>query len=137
VRDNRLIVGCEAAFHRDTLADEKRSSVLEQVLAEVLGTACAVEFVVKSDVRDLMRGEGPSGPPPGDLFVDAAPARPADASPGRTAAPRASGGSGEPAAEIRAQLLNHPVVKELQRRGGQVADIDVFGQEDLGGKDGK
>jgi DNA polymerase-3 subunit gamma/tau len=136
VRDDRVVIGCEAAFHRDTLADDRRRVVLEQLLSEVCGVACVAEFVIKADVREALRGDVPSARPPADLFVGpASPGVSGPATPAASPGPAQGAGAGED--EIRTQLLNHPVIREMQRRGGQIADVDVFGSENAGGDDGK
>jgi len=98
---NTVRLGCVGAYVRDKLADPKRRSAVETVAQEVLGTPVVIECVIakpraQSDAPD--EGEVETAP---DLF-----------STPRLPSPRE-------------QLLNHPAVKELQRRGGQVSQVQI------------
>jgi len=108
VEGNLVTLSCEAAFHRDRLAEEKKHELVEQVLSQVLGCACRVTCVV-----------GASLPRP------AAEERPGQERPSTGKPPTA----GKERVTARDELLNHPAVKELQRRGGRIASVSVFGED--------
>jgi DNA polymerase-3 subunit gamma/tau len=96
-----LVLGCESDFHRDRLSEPKRSAVVEQVLTSVLEMPCHIRCE-RENIRALIeqaRGEVPADE---HLFsrVDRKQQR-------------------------EQELLNHPAVKALEQRGGQVTHIDL------------
>ena len=105
----KITLGCEATFHRDMLSDDKRRVLLEKVFTEVLDVPCHLACAVHDGLHDLTRNEPQPPDEPADLF---------DTS-GR-------------AERLKQELLNHPVVKELQKRGGRVTNVRVFGQDEIG-----
>jgi DNA polymerase III subunit gamma/tau len=108
VEGDLVTLSCEAAFHRDTLAEEKKRELVEQVLSQVLGCACRVTCVV-----------GGTAPRP-----------PAEAKPRRESTSAGDlSAAGNERVSARDELLNHPAVKELQRRGGRIASVSVFGED--------
>ena len=119
VEGNVVTLGCEAAFHRDKLRDSKKRALIEKVLSQVLGAETQVTCVVDSHIRQSLRA-GESLQP-----------RPA----GRSAAPASLSHtpSGDNAVDERQQLLNHPAVKELEKRGGVVSQVSIQGDQEVGG----
>ena len=107
VQDNAITLGCEASFHRDKLSEERKRGLVEEVLSEVMGAPCYVKCVVSPRPRDELR-PGTQRPP-------------ASAGQSETKGSRES---------LRQELLNHPVVKELQRRGGQISRVSLFDEEE-------
>ena len=105
VRDNTVLLGCEAEFHCTTLSEEKRRVVVEQALSAVLGVPCTISCHVMANLR----GAQPSPPAgaPEDLFQ-----------------------AGEPRRSAEERLLNHPAVKEMQRQGGRITRVRVHDVED-------
>jgi DNA polymerase III subunit gamma/tau len=101
VREGVITIGCAKPFERDTLADAKRSSLVEQVLAEVLGVACRIECVV--------------APPP---------AEEAGAHQGAGADDHLFAAADRQEERERA-LREHPAVKALEQRGGRVTRIEL------------
>jgi chromosomal replication initiation ATPase DnaA len=102
VKGNDVIIGCEAEFHRDKLSDEARAALIENVMAQVMGTSVRLEFVVDQNVREAMQAASASESQSKDLFDQQ-----------------------ESTEDVRKELLNHPVVKALQERGGEVARVSV------------
>jgi DNA polymerase-3 subunit gamma/tau len=100
VHDNVVRLGC-SKWVCDKLVDPKRRELVERVLSEALGAPTLIECVVSEQPADS-EAPGEPEPPPSDLF----------AAPARSATPEE-------------QLLNHPAVKELQKRGGKVTSISV------------
>jgi len=108
VQGDLITLSCEASFHRDRLTEEKKRELVEQVLSEVLGQTCRVTCVVAS-----------TGPRP---TAEARPKREAEAAGDLFGVEKGR-------ASAREALLNHPAVKELQRRGGRIASVSVFGED--------
>ena len=106
VQDKTITLGCEAAFHRDKLSEEKKLGLVEKVLSEVLGAPCYVKCVVAPRPRGTLR-HGQQRPRP-------------------SAGQSQTKGSRE---SLRQELLNHPVVKELERRGGRVSRVSLYDEE--------
>ncbi len=100
-RDGVITVGCAKAFERDTLADAKRSALVEQVLAEVLGMPCRIECVVAPPPEGLAPSAR-SAPPEGGLFSET-----------------------DRQNERERALREHPAVKALEQRGGQITHIEL------------
>lgn len=105
VRHGVITIGCAKPFERDTLADAKRSALVEQVLAEVLGVACRIEWVVAPPPE----GETTTPAPAADEHLFAA---------------------AERQEERERALREHPAVKALEQRGGQVTRIELNEDED-------
>ena len=132
VRGDLITLGCEAEFHANMLSDPKRLEVVESVMAEVLGVPCRVECVVKADLKETMNSlRQAAASAPGDLFDAAAQGQDAaaqkdgaNASPSRAVS--SGGGRGATEGDEREQLRNHPIVKELERRGGRVARVRLY-----------
>jgi len=105
VRDDTITLGCEAPFHRDRLAEDKRREVVERVLSEVMGAPCHIKCVVDKGRRETV---GPS---------------------------RAGENLFSPVDEresVRRKLLDHPAVKELEKRGGRVSKVSLVEEEKEG-----
>jgi hypothetical protein len=98
-----LVLGCESAFHRDTLSDPKRGLIMEQVISDALESPCRIQCIVDKEQVERMRA---STPPDESLFTRV---------------------------DLRAQreqeLLNHPAVKALEQRGGHVTRVDLVDDE--------
>jgi hypothetical protein len=111
VHGNTVRLGCVGKLVCDKLADPSRRELVERVLSDVLGVPVLIECVVCDAPALLDPTAGDAEPPPSDLF-----------------APTARQTSTEE------QLLNHPAVKELQKRGGKISHITVKDkQEDKNG----
>ncbi len=107
VRDGVVTIGCGKPFERDTLADTKRSTLIEEVMAEVLGVRCRIECVV-APPPEAPAGSANMGPAPDEHLFSAADRQ-----------------------EQRAQeLRSHPAVKALEQRGGQVTRVELSEDED-------
>jgi DNA polymerase-3 subunit gamma/tau len=112
VHGDMVTLGCEAAFHRDMLSEDKRRDLVERVLSEVMGAPCHVRCVVDAAPRQAAsRERGADKSAPEDLFA------PVDA--------RES---------VRQKLLSHPAVKELEKRGGQVSKVSLTDEEQEGNR---
>jgi len=107
VRDNLITLSCEATFHRDMLTEDKRRELVETVLSEVLGAPCRVQCQL-GDATPVTQSKVPDSNPQ-QMFERPDPE------------------------QVRQRLQNHPVVKELERRGGRISRISVAGEDDLGG----
>jgi len=129
VDGDKVILACEADFHREKLMEGKRQSLIEQVLSEVIGSPCRVECVVKPLPQDR------------DTASDRATARRGqnglfNAPSATRSEPSATPATSPPAAPVsaapdaRTELLNHPAVKKLQRLGGRVSQVIVPDQEE-------
>ena len=106
VRGDNVVLGCKSAFHRDKLAENDKRKLLEDVMQQVLGASVRVELVVQQNPR----GAAVQPPPDGDIF-DQSPTQPADE-------------------DARAELRNHPAVKALERRGGQISKVEIYDDDD-------
>ena len=113
VEGDKITLGCEASFHRDTLSETKRLGLVEQVLSQVLGLPCRVECVVGPAQRNTPQNS-PQSPNPST---------------------RQSSQKDPESRELnlREKLLNHPVVKRLEQRGGHVSKIALTNQDEIGG----
>jgi hypothetical protein len=98
-----LVLGCESAFHRDTLSDSKRVLAVEQVISEALESPCRIQCIVDKEQVDRMRA---STPPDESLFTRV-----------------------DRRAQREQELLNHPAVKALEQRGGHVTRVDLADDE--------
>ena len=107
VDGSTVALACEGSFHRDRLMEDKRREQLEAILSEVLGGECHVQCHV-GDVAKPSDNYA-SVPPRSGLFDTPDPNR------------------------VREDLANHPVVKELEKRGGRISKISVDGENDTGG----
>jgi DNA polymerase-3 subunit gamma/tau len=141
LQGNRLVLGCEAGFHRDTLAEDKRRHLVEEVCSEVLGTPIQIECVVEPNVKDMLRAGAPMSPADapsgGGLFAGTTP-EPAQTATPPDGAEGAAAARGDAAADDpRDELLNHPAVKALQRRGGRVAKVNLYDEKEPGDQDGQ
>jgi DNA polymerase III subunit gamma/tau len=114
VHDATITLACEASFHRDRLAEDRRREAVERVLAEVLEAPYHIKCVLDTAPREAgARGEEP-GSAPSDLFNAA-----------------------EERESARQKLLSHPAVKELQKRGGQIAKVSLAEEDKQEGERGK
>ncbi|MHB0858456.1 MAG: DNA polymerase III subunit gamma/tau [Anaerolineae bacterium] len=104
VQGDTVLLNCEARFHRDTLSEESRRSLVEEALSEVLGRACRVECVIDSPARETS-ARVPQAGPGGDLFS-----------------------ASEDAEGLRRKLRNHPTVKMLEDLGGRVTNVQLTGE---------
>ncbi len=102
VHGDTITLGCEAPFHRDRLAEDKRRDLVERVLSEVMETPCHIQCVVDKARREAVEpGQaGESLFPPTDERESA-----------------------------RRKLLSHPAVKELEKRGGRVSRVSLTEEE--------
>ncbi|NLV74996.1 MAG: DNA polymerase III subunit gamma/tau [Chloroflexi bacterium] len=101
VRDNQIVLGCPAAFHRDKLMEPTRREQIEQVMSEVLVTPTSLTCELVSPKSTRPASRAPAAPPPTD-----------------------------PREAERERLRNHPAVQELVRRGGQVMDVTLNKEKD-------
>jgi hypothetical protein len=97
-----ITLGCRFGFHRDKLSESKNRGLVEQVLSQVLGVSCRVTCVVHAVQAETADKDGLAQRRPGDLFS-----------------------ANDPHGDERQELLNHPVVKELERRGGRVSKVSL------------
>lgn len=103
VKGDVVVLGCEAAFHREKLAAPDVVALVEEIMSEVLGMACRVQCEIGTQ-RPAAPSRGDAPPPArSDLFA----------------------GTSSP----RERLLNHPAVQELQRLGGQVTNVQIYGDD--------
>ena len=103
VRDQVVVLGCGAAFHRDKLMEDNKRDVVESALSSVLGRPCTVVC----EIAQPSRSTGLAGAQP-------------------------AAGTGQDLREAeRLRLRNHPAVKELERRGGQVTDVRLNDEEGI------
>lgn len=98
-----LVLGCESAFHRDTLSDPKRVLAVEQVISDALESPCRIQCIVDKEQVERMRA---STPPDESLFTRV-----------------------DRRAQREQELLNHPAVKALEQRGGHVTRVDLADDE--------
>jgi len=101
-----VTLGCRFGFHRDKLSESKNRSLVEQVLSQVLGIPCRVTCVVHAGQAETIDKDGSAQRRATDLFSS-------------------NGAHGDE----RQELLNHPIVKELERRGGRVSKVSL-GEQD-------
>jgi DNA polymerase-3 subunit gamma/tau len=102
VHGDTITLGCEASFHRDRLVEEKRREIVERVLSEVMGVTCHIRCVVDKGQRETAK--------PGQAKEELFPPK-------------------EGREEARRKLLDHPVVKELEKRGGQISKVSFVEEE--------
>ena len=105
VRDNVIVLGCESVFHRDTLKDEKRRVQVEQVMRDVFGAFCRIDCIVEN-VSEIMAQDRGGGSGDEHLFSRS-----------------------DRRDQREQELRNHPVVKALEQRGGQVTRIELDEEE--------
>ncbi|MGI6367390.1 MAG: DNA polymerase III subunit gamma/tau [Anaerolineae bacterium] len=103
VEGDLIVLGCESAFHRDGLSETRRSSIVEQVLRDVLEAPCRLYCVVDKPEIDRLRN---TAVPDASLFVRE-----------------------ERRAQREQQVRNLPVVKFLEQRGGKVTEIELSDDE--------
>jgi DNA polymerase-3 subunit gamma/tau len=104
---DQIVLGCGGDFHRRQLMEDKKRSYVETLLADVLGRPCRITCTLDPDAA-LQAGqggstEGASAVENGSLFA---------ANDGRV--------------DAESYLRNHPIVKELERQGGQVQGIQLI-----------
>ncbi len=104
VHGNTLRLACNS-FVCEKLSDPKRRSVLETVLSEVLGTQVIAECVA-CDPSQTQPPDDDEPPQPQELFPP---------------------GDKDTAGDT---LLNHPAVRELRRRGGQITQVNTGDQQE-------
>jgi len=97
-----VTLGCPFGFHRDKLSQGKNRDLVEQVLSQVLQAPCRVTYVIHAAQVDAAGKGAPAPRRATDLFS-----------------------AGEAQGDERQELLNHPVVKELERRGGRVSKVSL------------
>jgi len=102
VRQDQITLGCEGQFHKNKLSEEKRRALVEDVLSDVLGVKVSVECITSNESVAERESRAVPPPPSGGLFA---------------------GQAAESA--IKDELRNHPTVKALERRGGQIVDIQI------------
>jgi len=106
-----IILGCEASFHRDKLSEEERRSLVERTLSEVLKRPVHIQCIVDPRVLDKLQTR--ISPPPSNeaLF-----------------SPREE--TSDSQERLRKELLNHPAVKALEKKGGRVDQVTIYEQEE-------
>jgi DNA polymerase III subunit gamma/tau len=105
VSGDTIILGCESDFHRERLAEQKRLAVVEQVISAVLESPCHIQCI-REDIKTLLeQGRG-------DVSTD-------DHLFSRM----------DRKTQREQELLNHPAVKALEQRGGQVTRVDLVDDE--------
>ena len=112
VQGQVITLGCKWALHRDKLSQEDKRALVEQVLTTTLGVPCRIQCIVQPEALE-QKAAAPAGPPNGGLLDLRPPS--------------------EDVPDARQSLLNHPVVKDLQRRGGRISRIELYDQEKKGG----
>ena len=113
VKAGVITLGCEAGFHAEKLGEDRKRTLIEEVLTEVLGRAVRVECRVQEDVREILREASQPAPDGvGDIF-----STPSQASDSR-----------------RDELRNHPTVKALEERGGRVSRVSLYDEDPQGGR---
>ena len=113
VRGDLITIECASPFHHDVLSDDKTRELVGQALSQVLEIPCRVRYVLRSGEATTIDDRSRKSPSPGGSLA--------------TAGARQ---------EARQKLLNHPAVKELERRGGRVSKVTpaaVDEQEDRSG----
>ena len=98
-----VVLGCESPFHRDTLGEEKRALSVERVMSELLEAPCRIQCVHEKGISDRSRNE-----PAQDEHLFSRMDR---------------------RKQREQELLNHPAVKALEQRGGQVTRVDLAEDE--------
>ena len=101
-----ITLACPSRFHREKLSENKNRDMVEQVLAQVLKVPCRVTYVIQAGQAPASEKSGSTPRRPADLF----------------SANNAQG-------DERQELLNHPVVKELERRGGRISKVSLNEEE--------
>jgi len=102
VRGDMITLACESSFHRDRLIEDKRREVVERVLSEVVEAPCHIRCMVDRERSTARR----LGRPSTTLFPPV-----------------------DEREEARRRLLEHPVVKELEKRGGRVSKVSLTEEE--------
>jgi len=102
VRGDLVTVACDSPFHHDVLSEDKARQIVRQALSDVLGVSCRVRYVLRSLQSGTANRPHRQNPPPTETLE---------------------------AEDARRRLLNHPAIKELQRRGGHVSKISPLGQD--------
>lgn len=111
VQGEVITLGCKWALHRDKLSQDDKRALVEQVLSTTLGSPCRIQCIVQPEA--LEQKAAPPVPPPNGGTLDLRPPT-------------------EETVDARQSLLNHPVVKDLQRRGGRISRIELYDQEKKG-----
>ena len=125
VRDDQITLACEASFHRDMLADDKRLSILEEAASEVLERSCRVQCVLDAESCRAAQGhDGGGGTATGDGNTDLFAAPPERLKSQSVEKPPIKTENSE-SKDARHALLNHPAVKRLEERGGRVVNVTL------------
>ena len=103
VRGDLITIGCEFPFHKDKLSEDKNREIIAQAASQVLGIPCRVRCVLHSPENGAA-----SQPHRGSSPMD----------------------EPQETTDARQRLLNHPAVKELERRGGRISKVNAFGQDE-------
>jgi DNA polymerase-3 subunit gamma/tau len=119
VEGNVVTLLCRWPLHREQLSKAERLAMVESVLSEVLSAPCHVQYLAQSEAPS---GESATADTRREIGSTVA------------ATPQAPAVDEE---EIRRALLNHPAVRDLERRGGKVSRVDVFGADPPKEKDGR
>jgi len=106
VRGGVITIGCESPFHQGVLSEDKTCEIVGRAASQVLGVPCGVRCVLDS-ARGSVAGQFPRK------------------NPARSESPEGPGSQ----EDARQKLLNHPAVKELQRRGGRISKVSPSGQD--------
>ncbi len=107
LRGDLITIACGSPFHHDVLSEDKNRELIVQAASQVLGIPCRVRCVLHSaedsDLNPLYRKS-----PATTESLDT------------TDAPQ----------QAFQRLLNHPAVKELQRRGGHISKVNPLRQDE-------
>lgn len=114
VQGDVVTLACKWPLHRDKLSQTDKRALVEQVLSAAVGAPCRIQCIVQADAGPEPAGETPRHTAARDLLSRASPAEDRDE-------------------DVRRSLLNHPVVKDLERRGGRVARVEIYDKDESGG----
>jgi DNA polymerase-3 subunit gamma/tau len=115
VQGDVVMLACKWPLHRDKLSQEDKRALVEQVLSAAVGVPCHIQCIVQADAAaEPTTSDGPARAGPKDLLSGVLPTE-------------------AQAEDARRSLLDHPVVKDLERRGGRVARVELYRKDEGGG----
>ena len=107
LRGDLITIACGSPFHHDVLSEDKNRELIVQAASQALGIPCRVRCVLHSaedsDLNPLYR---------------------------KSPAPTESLDTTDAPQQAFQRLLNHPAVKELQRRGGHISKVNPLRQDE-------